>query len=54
LAVWAGIVLAYDIFGWPPRGHGWPVSFFIAVLVLLFYLLARLRAGLAEGKVRHV
>ncbi len=43
MATWTGIVLAYDSFGWPPGGRGWPVSFFICVVILLFYLLARLR-----------
>lgn len=41
LATWAGIVLAYDSFLRPPAGHGWPVSFFVCALILLFYLLAR-------------
>lgn len=41
-AAWIGIVLAYDSFQWPPAGHGWPVSFFVVALVLLFYLLAGL------------
>ncbi len=38
-ATWGGILLAYDSFYWTP-GHGWPVSFFIVTLVLLFYLMA--------------
>jgi zinc/manganese transport system permease protein len=38
-ATWGGIVLAYDSFYWTP-GHGWPVSFFIVTLVLLFYVMA--------------
>jgi zinc/manganese transport system permease protein len=40
VATWLGIVLAYDSFYWPPRGHGWPVSFFVVVLVLAGYLLS--------------
>ena len=51
-ATWIGIVLAYDSFHWPPVGNGWPVSFFVVTLVLLFYLLAglpdRLRARTAR------
>ena len=35
---WAGIGLAYDSYDWPPRGTGWPVSFFVVTLVLLVYL----------------
>lgn len=39
-ATWLGIVLAWDSFDWPPRGHGWPVSFFVVAVILVFYLLA--------------
>ena len=39
-ATWLGIVLAYDSYDWPPVGHGWPVSFFVVVAVLVSYLLA--------------
>ena len=46
MATWTGIVLAYDSFGWPPGGRGWPVSFFVSIVILLFYLLARLWAKL--------
>ena len=42
-ATWIGIVLAYDSYYWPPHGHGWPVSFFVVVLVLAGYLLSYLR-----------
>jgi zinc/manganese transport system permease protein len=42
-AVWLGIVLAYDSFYWPPAGRGWPVSFFVVMLVLAAYLLSHLR-----------
>jgi zinc/manganese transport system permease protein len=40
---WAGIVLAYASYywTWPASGKGWPVSFFITVLALGLYLLAR-------------
>jgi zinc/manganese transport system permease protein len=38
LAVWIGVVLAYDSYLWPPRGDGWPVSFFVVSLVFFFYL----------------
>ena len=38
-----GIVLAYDSYYWPPHGQGWPVSFFIVALILVFYLLAGAR-----------
>ena len=42
-AVWAGILLAYDSFYWPPLHHGWPVSFFVVVLILAGYLATRRR-----------
>jgi zinc/manganese transport system permease protein len=42
-ATWIGIVLAYDSYYWPPHGHGWPVSFFVVVLVLAGYLLSYVR-----------
>jgi zinc/manganese transport system permease protein len=42
-ASWIGILLAYDSFYWPPSGRGWPVSFFVVVLVVLGYLLTYLR-----------
>ena len=38
LAIWLGVLLAYDSFHWPPVGHGWPVSFFVVALVMVFYL----------------
>jgi zinc/manganese transport system permease protein len=43
LAIWLGIVLAYDSFYWPPTGRGWPVSFFVVTLVVVGYLLTFLR-----------
>jgi zinc/manganese transport system permease protein len=42
-ACWLGILLAYDSYYWPPRNHGWPVSFFIVVLIFLFYLASSAR-----------
>jgi zinc/manganese transport system permease protein len=41
-AIWLGVVLAYDSYSWPPRGHGWPVSFFVVTAVMIFYLSAGL------------
>jgi zinc/manganese transport system permease protein len=43
LAVWIGVVLAYDSYYWPPAGRGWPVSFFVVTLVVASYLLTFLR-----------
>jgi zinc/manganese transport system permease protein len=52
-ATWAGIVMAYDSYTWPPSHSGWPVSFFVVVLVLAAYLLAQLK-GRAERRPRSV
>jgi zinc/manganese transport system permease protein len=43
VATWAGIVLAYDSYNWPPAQQGWPVSFFVVILVLAFYVSAQLK-----------
>ncbi len=40
-AMWLGILLAYDSYYWPPRRHGWPVSFFVVTLVLIAYVASR-------------
>jgi zinc/manganese transport system permease protein len=37
-ATWIGILLAYGSYDWPPSHNGWPVSFFIVVLIFLGYL----------------
>jgi zinc/manganese transport system permease protein len=49
-ATWLGVLLSYDSYYWPPQRHGWPVSFFVVVLVLIFYLLARYSP--ASGRAR--
>ena len=51
-ATWIGIVLAYDSFLWPPVKQGWPVSFFVVTLVLVFYLLAGLPAAVRARAAR--
>jgi zinc/manganese transport system permease protein len=55
-ATWLGVLLAYDSYYWPPVHQGWPVSFFVVALVLVFYLLAQLsatrRAGRRPGQAR--
>jgi zinc/manganese transport system permease protein len=50
-ATWGGILLAYDSFYWTP-GHGWPVSFFVVTLVLVFYVIATLVAHRTAGPAR--
>jgi zinc/manganese transport system permease protein len=40
-ATWIGIVLAYDSFYWPPSHDGWPVSFFIVVLIVFGFLVSQ-------------
>jgi len=49
---WLGIVLAYDSVNWGSSGAGWPVSFFITVLALAAYLLARLLRPAARRRER--
>lgn len=44
VAMWLGVVLAYDSFHWPPVGTGWPVSFFVVSLIFIAYLLSGLPA----------
>jgi len=39
-ATWLGVLLAYDSFYWGSARHGWPVSFFVVTLILVFYLLS--------------
>lgn len=51
-ATWLGILLAYDSYYWPPRGHGWPVSFFVVALVAGGYLLSYARRP-ARGRRAH-
>jgi zinc/manganese transport system permease protein len=57
-ATWLGIVLAYDSgpapgFSWPPNHDGWPVSFFIVVLIFGAFVVAQLvrpgRRAVAEA-----
>ncbi len=48
-AMWLGIILAYDSFDWPPKGNGWPVSFFVVTIVFITYLLS----GLPEARRRR-
>jgi zinc/manganese transport system permease protein len=49
-ATWLGVLLAYDSFYWPPVRHGWPVSFFVVVLILAFYLLARIPVAREQAR----
>ncbi len=39
VATWGGILLAYDSFYWT-SAHGWPVSFFIVMIIFVTYVLA--------------
>jgi zinc/manganese transport system permease protein len=48
-ATWLGILLAYDSYYWTP-GHGWPVSFFIVSLLVVFYLLANVASRRARTR----
>lgn len=42
-SMWLGILLAYDSYHWPPANRGWPVSFFVCILLLVLYLLSGLK-----------
>lgn len=48
-STWAGIVLAYDSYSWPPGGHTWPVSFFVVSIVLVAYLAAGVPARVGRS-----
>jgi len=48
-AMWLGVLLAYDSFYWPPKEHGWPVSFFVVALIFAGYLLAGAIARVGPG-----
>lgn len=50
VSVWVGVVLSYDSFLWPPRGHGWPVSFFVVGAVFLLYLSSGLLGPRRSGQ----
>jgi zinc/manganese transport system permease protein len=41
-ATWIGILLSYDSFYWGTGHGGWPVSFFVVALVVLFHVVAQL------------
>jgi zinc/manganese transport system permease protein len=52
-ATWLGVLLAFDSYYWPPARQGWPVSFFVVALVLIFYLLTLMRPparGVTPGR----
>jgi zinc/manganese transport system permease protein len=53
VAMWLGILLAYDSFDWPPVNTGWPVSFFVVSLIFLGYLLSGVPA-LLQRRARAV
>lgn len=52
-ATWVGILLSYDSYYWPPRHHGWPVSFFVVALIFIGYLLARAPRRRSAPTARH-
>jgi zinc/manganese transport system permease protein len=51
-ATWLGIVLAYDSYDWPPKGTGWPASFFVVSIVFAIYLLSGLPAWRERRRTR--
>jgi zinc/manganese transport system permease protein len=52
MATWLGILLAYDSYDWPPRHHGWPVSFFVVTAVFAAYLLSGVVAHRSRRRLR--
>jgi zinc/manganese transport system permease protein len=52
-ATWLGVLLAYDSYYWSAAGRGWPVSFFVVTLVMIFYLLAQGLGGRAALRGRN-
>jgi zinc/manganese transport system permease protein len=44
-ATWLGVLLAFDSYYWSSARRGWPVSFFVVTLILIFYLLAQWLGG---------
>ena len=53
LTTWAGIVLAYDSYYWPPQHTGWPVSFFVVALIFVVYLLSGLPGARQRVRARR-
>jgi zinc/manganese transport system permease protein len=54
VAIWLGILLAYDSYDWPPRHQGWPVSFFVVTVVIVAYLLSGVVAQRSRRRSRRV
>jgi zinc/manganese transport system permease protein len=54
VAVWLGILLAYDSASWTSNGEGFPVSFFIVAVVFAFYLMAQLIGRLRPDSRRSI
>ena len=50
VAMWLGVLLAYDSYSWPPIHRGWPVSFFVVALVVGGYLVTYLRRPATAGE----
>lgn len=51
VAVWLGVLLAYDSYTWPPSHHGWPVSFFVVAVIFVGYLAGDVGRGLRRREV---
>ena len=49
-SMWIGIIMAYDSYSWPPYGKGWSVSFFISMLVFLFYLFSTILGRILKAR----
>lgn len=51
-AIWLGIWMAYESYYWF-SGNAWPVSFFVVVLIFLFYLVAMLSSSRQQKFLRR-
>lgn len=49
-SMWLGIVFSYDSYRWPPYGRGWAVSFFVPMLIFLFYLFSKLLGKIVKDR----
>lgn len=54
IAMWLGIILAYDSYLWLPSHRSWPVSFFVCALILLFYFISRCKNRRKKGEKKNV
>ncbi len=52
VATWAGVVLAYASYTWPPAHAGWPISFFVVAIVFVVFIVAEVPVRLRRPETR--